>query len=196
MASAIPYCYCQVFEENTNQKEPSKKTTKPAKQRSSSLTVIFQANHDFYFTVNDTRYKKVLKNSSREVKLEAGLYKLSFEEADSTGENVEHFFRVTDEMIKQGDSVYTVTFKDNFSEIERSFTGDPLKSRSEASPPNNKEDTVVNDLYNDMVPLKGGSFTMGSEEGVRVTISPFKFGKHEVTQLQWETIMGHILLKM
>jgi formylglycine-generating enzyme required for sulfatase activity len=52
-------------------------------------------------------------------------------------------------------------------------------------------------ISNDMVFVKGGSFEMGSINGFgdekpihTVTISDFYIGKYEVTQLQWETIIG------
>ncbi|MBD2093572.1 SUMF1/EgtB/PvdO family nonheme iron enzyme [Trichocoleus sp. FACHB-591] len=45
----------------------------------------------------------------------------------------------------------------------------------------------------EMVPIKGGSFTMQSDNGEPprpVTIKPFLIGKHEVTQAQWKAVTG------
>jgi eukaryotic-like serine/threonine-protein kinase len=49
----------------------------------------------------------------------------------------------------------------------------------------------------EMINLPGGTFQMGSEKGAEtekpvhsVTIKPFAIGKYEVTQAQWESVMG------
>lgn len=49
----------------------------------------------------------------------------------------------------------------------------------------------------EMVPVKGGCYKMGSNDGVRnekpvheVCVNDFSIGKYEVTQAQWETVMG------
>jgi len=64
---------------------------------------------------------------------------------------------------------------------------------------NNKTKTETNltDLNFDMVYVRGGTFTMGSNEGDadekpthQVTLSDFYIGKYEVTQKQWKALMG------
>ncbi len=48
----------------------------------------------------------------------------------------------------------------------------------------------------DMVPIKGGTFTMGSDKGDRdecphqVTVQDFKIGRYEITQADWREVMG------
>lgn len=61
---------------------------------------------------------------------------------------------------------------------------------------------TVNGVAFDMIPVEGGTFTMGatSEQGSsadsdekpthRVTLSSFMIGKYEVTQAQWKAVMG------
>ena len=58
---------------------------------------------------------------------------------------------------------------------------------------------VIKNLINNMVQVKGGTFTMGShnpgaaidERPVhRVTLPSFSIGRYQVTQEEWETIMG------
>lgn len=56
----------------------------------------------------------------------------------------------------------------------------------------------VNDIIFDFVGIKGGSFLMGRNSGNgdekpihTVTLSDYYIGKYEVTQAQWETIMGN-----
>ena len=60
-------------------------------------------------------------------------------------------------------------------------------------------DSVINNLISNMVYVEGGSYIMGSkgkESNIdekpihRETISPFHIGKFEVTQKEWEVIMG------
>lgn len=54
----------------------------------------------------------------------------------------------------------------------------------------------IQDLLNNMVRVQGGDFTMGSNEGDdekpphTVTLSSFNIGKYEVTQAQWQAVMG------
>ena len=53
-------------------------------------------------------------------------------------------------------------------------------------------------LHLEMVNLPGGSFTMGTNDGYygdekpahRVTVGPFAIGKYEVSQAQWQAVMG------
>ena len=59
------------------------------------------------------------------------------------------------------------------------------------------EKVAVGDSQIEMVRLGGGSFNMGSRNGDyderplhEVTVSPFSMGRYEVTQRQWETVMG------
>ena len=64
------------------------------------------------------------------------------------------------------------------------------------------EETVIQNLVNNMVRVKGGTFTMGatSEQGSdaesdekpthQVTLSSFSIGKYEVTQEEWQAVMG------
>ena len=56
---------------------------------------------------------------------------------------------------------------------------------------------VANELSGNMAAIAGGNFIMGNnkagnadETEHRVSISPLRFGKYEVTQRQWEQVMG------
>jgi formylglycine-generating enzyme required for sulfatase activity len=55
---------------------------------------------------------------------------------------------------------------------------------------------TIADIENNMVQLQGGTFKMGSNEDNdekpihSVTIPPFSISKYEVTQAQWEAVMG------
>ena len=64
------------------------------------------------------------------------------------------------------------------------------------------KDKIIQNLIDNMVPVEGGTFTMGatSEQGSsfyddekpahKVTLSSFSIGKYEVTQEEWEAVMG------
>ena len=64
-------------------------------------------------------------------------------------------------------------------------------------------DAILQNLINNMVRVEGGTFTMGatSEQGSddmdsekpthQVTLSSFSIGKYEVTQEEWEAVMGN-----
>jgi formylglycine-generating enzyme required for sulfatase activity len=61
-----------------------------------------------------------------------------------------------------------------------------------------KELAVINSLIGNMVLLKGGNFIMGNnrspsadETEHAVTLNPFLFGKYEITQEQWESLMRY-----
>ncbi len=72
-----------------------------------------------------------------------------------------------------------------------------------AKPANNaNRDAILKNLISNMVRVEGGTFTMGatSEQGSdvdsdekpahQVTLSAFSIGKYEVTQEEWEAVMG------
>ena len=53
---------------------------------------------------------------------------------------------------------------------------------------------VIQNLIANMVYVEGGTFTMGDKDNKpkhKVTISSFAIGKYEVTQKEWETVMGY-----
>lgn len=50
----------------------------------------------------------------------------------------------------------------------------------------------------EMIPVEGGTYQMGTNDGVRserpvhtVTVNSFSIGKYEVTQAQWQAVMGN-----
>ena len=78
----------------------------------------------------------------------------------------------------------------------RSFNFTMKKKENQLSP-------IIQNLINNMVHVEGGTFTMGatSEQGTdagkdekpahQVTLSSFSIGKYEVTQEEWEAVMGN-----
>ncbi|MCK5739635.1 formylglycine-generating enzyme family protein [bacterium] len=82
-----------------------------------------------------------------------------------------------------------------YHQIERAFSGSDIKTPVKR----NQENALSRDLiekYN-MVLVKSGTFQMGSNDGDdrnkpvhTVTVSDFYIGKYEVTQAQWQAVMG------
>jgi len=61
-----------------------------------------------------------------------------------------------------------------------------------------KPKTIINEYAGEMIFVKGGTFSMGSNDGDgdekplhTVTVDDFYIGKYEVTQKQWKEIMGN-----
>lgn len=77
------------------------------------------------------------------------------------------------------------------------------KKDSEQKPSKPSNEAIIQRLVKNMVYVEGGTFTMGatSEQGSdaesdekpihQVTLSSFSIGKYEVTQEEWEAVMGN-----
>lgn len=107
--------------EQRNNTNPIRQTPRqergPVRREPAPLTVILQANHNFYLKVDDRDLGKVEKEQKKQVQLRPGLRKLTFEEADSTGERIEQYVKVTREMLRQKDTLFVINFKGDFLEI-------------------------------------------------------------------------------
>lgn len=72
----------------------------------------------------------------------------------------------------------------------------PTLTFNRSSDMTSEQEIVLNEIINAMVYVEGGTFTMGvvpeldNESFDDVTLSDFYISKYEVTQKQWETIMG------
>ena len=76
------------------------------------------------------------------------------------------------------------------------------KPQPQPQPQPSNKDRIIQNLVNNMVYVQGGTFMMGatSEQGSdayddekpahQVTVSSFSIGKYEVTQEEWEAVMG------
>src|SRR4051794_13630004 len=99
------FCYAQKIPDDEGEgpfpKSPKPKPKPSTKPVSPPLSVKFQGNHDFYLTVDEEPYGKSSKDNPKSVRLDPGVHKLVFEEADSTGERLEHYIKITKEMTKQ-----------------------------------------------------------------------------------------------
>lgn len=162
--------------------------------------ITVQADHDFYLSIDDKKTgDKILKNSPKKQRLLLGVHKLSFEEADSTGETVQRFIRITPDMLKRSDSVCAVAFKDDYLDIVQAYPPGAGQSTHRGTPVNEEEagmKSVADELAADMIVKEGGSFLTGVRGGPKeaapqkLSVRPMKVGRHEVTQRQWQAVMG------
>lgn len=160
-----------------------------------TLKATFQADRDFYLRVDGYDYGKLAKDNRKEIALKEGPRKVVFEEADSTGERVERIFQVTAKMIRRGDTVYTVTFKTDIEDILQFYTGNTTKAKPspQVQPLNEtdqKEKAVAKQLLEQMVRFAAGTAPAAAPGVAEVQVGPLNFGKYEVTQKQWEDVMG------
>ncbi|GAA4737505.1 formylglycine-generating enzyme family protein [Flavisolibacter ginsenosidimutans] len=164
-----------------------------------AVLLSFKADHDFYLTVDDKkRGDKIMANKLESIKLPVGVHKLSFEEADSTGETQERYFRLTSEMAKQKDSVFSISFKNDFQAIMNAYPSTAMTtvSHTASSDQDAQLKAVAKELFDSMVLIQGGSFTTTVKSGQKtatpqvVTVRSLYVGKYEVTQRQWQAVMG------
>jgi formylglycine-generating enzyme required for sulfatase activity len=162
-----------------------------------SMSVSYQANHDFYLTIGRKEPVKVLKDKPKAVSLTVGSHTIAFEEADSTGERIEQFVTVTDDMVRTKDSVYTVSFKNDFIDILNPSEGKTAAEIKPFSEQEEKNKALLDKILSDMILIDGGNFSMGTEGGEadevphQVTVNSFQFSKYEITQAQWQSVMGY-----
>ena len=108
------------------------------------------------------------------------------------------FFSVSEE--KKVDPE-TLSIEDNKEQTPIDENNDESKTTS--TDDDNNLDPIIQNLINNMVYVEGGTFTMGSppdpdrpwndkyEKKHQVTLSSFSIGKYEVTQEEWQVVMGN-----
>lgn len=123
------FCSAQDIKPVTTPTESTPKTkTKKEKKATPSFEVKLQANHDFYFVLNKNKPQKVLKGDQQTISLNERVHTLVFEEADSTGERLEQYLKVTKEMM-QRDTLISINFKNDYPEIVQGYSAvAPIKT--------------------------------------------------------------------
>lgn len=174
------------------------------------LDVLFATNEDCDLLVNNEVSGQVLKSQFRYLKLAPGTYRYTAK-SKRTGDEMSESFLVSAGGVNEVfmDLLYVVDEKQaQRTALQKSAIDADvalpskgkggktdtrsLESRKEA------EQRTVNFLVTNTAFLKGGSFVMGNnrartrdEAEHLVSIAPVYFGKYEVTQDQWESIMGY-----
>lgn len=173
--------------------------------------VLIATNEDCEIFINNAAMGSVSKNEFRHLRLEPGTYRVRAR-SKATGDELTDAFTVTEngpnevfldvlyavdenaaQRIKATGST-TPTLQPGGTAVKNNGAtpvGKSFKTKEEA-----EQETVLFFLTN-MAYMKGGTFVMGNnrapspaETEHTVTLSPFYFCKYEVTQHQWETIMG------
>lgn len=177
-------------EQEARRKSQQEKERRPAAVRPLA-SIRIQANHDFYFSLNDGEVERVEKNKPKTIKLDEDVHKLEFEEADSTGERIERYFKMTSAMIKRRyDTLYTVAFQKDLTRLLNPAAA--VETVGSAPPPSQKAaspiQAVVDELQNNLVRFPAG--TQKNYAGVEVAVPSLYISKYEVTQAQWQAVMG------
>jgi formylglycine-generating enzyme required for sulfatase activity len=174
--------------------------------------VLFATNEDCDLYINGAFKTRVTKDAHKYVKLLPGKHTYTAKSKTIT-DVLEQTFNVGE---KQANEVFIdfLYFLD-----ERKTARDNLKGKKNAasvakpggvsnpistvsgittSTKYETEKLVIDALASDMISISGGSFIMGNNKSPSVdetehtvTISSIRFSKYEVTQKQWESIMGY-----
>jgi formylglycine-generating enzyme required for sulfatase activity len=186
-----------------------------AKARESNVTeavpvdVLIATNEDCFFLLNDEVKGVALKDAFLYLKLNPGKYSYTAR-SQKTGDVYTDSFTVAKWQLNEVfiDMLYAIDAgKEKSAGIEKeqqaTVTADnPIKPKPEEEttqdPVKQKELMVINSLIADMVVIRGGSFVMGNNQSPAadetehpVSLNAFSMGKYEVTQEQWEQLMGY-----
>lgn len=184
---------------------------KAAPLQNQAPEVLFATNEDCDLYINNDRKGQVSKSNFLYLKLAPGSYTYKAV-SKTTGDGLVDSFRVREGGANEIfiDMLYWVDAK-NAERARLNLPGptaadvvirsdkvgdkqpDPLTIELKDA-----ELAVINFLLRHMVEIKGGSFVMGNSRAPTrdeaehpVTIKSLFFSKYEVTQHQWETIMGY-----
>ncbi len=190
------------------------KTEKPAAVSANGIEVLFATNDDCNLFINNDPKGALSKSSFLYVKLAPGSY-LYRVKSKATGDELSEAFTVAENATNEvfADLLYTVDVKTeerarvaaaatpaNTTSPSIQATAAVNRISEKKTPINNKEAQAetINILVSNAVLIKGGSFVMGNnrarvtdETEHPVTLNAFYFSKYEVTQYQWETLMGY-----
>ena len=208
----VNFCDAQDINKGEFSKHPAKekkttpKTTnnsKPPRAKSTTATgmVKITANEACTLKINDQDYGNLKAGETKNISLAYGAYDLT---ARNSKTHDEYQSKLN---VKSPISSIQIDVKAVFT--EREPKEDSVKNPQQVLA-KNATDTVsrnetlqssqkaaVNKLLSNLVSIPADHFIMGNNLGYNdegpehaVTISPIQFGKFEVTQQQWETIMG------
>lgn len=174
--------------------------------------VLFAANDDCEISINDAPRGAVSKDEFRYLKLAPGTYRCKAK-SQATGDEFTETFTVTEDgtnevfldvlfvvdaraeekRLKNGGSTAVVT-----AASTAKAPPEPTPAQKRAVNSREAQQETVNFLISNALLMKGGNFVMGNnrapvtdESEHVVTIGPFYFSRYEVTQYQWESVMGY-----
>lgn len=185
----------------TEEKKPEKNGTGTATP--APLDVLFATNEDCDLFINDVSKGSLSKSEHRYLKLAPGDY-LYRAKGKSTGDEIKNAFSVKEGELNEVfiDLLYTVdeNAKQRLTVAVRPGTSLPLNGNAggkRAVAATENQLITINALLANLVTITGGSFIMGNNKAPAsdetehpVTVSAVHVSKYEVTQQQWESIMG------
>lgn len=175
------------------------------------LDVLFATNEDCDLYINDEWKGLVSKQDFLYLKMAPGLYTYRAK-SKATGDELKERFSVLPEKQNEVfmDLLYTIDEKAELKRLaaaraaatQPAITQPKMQANATAKPTTSlsnkeKEQSTVRSIVANMVLVSKGNFVMGNNRAPSadevehpVTVSPFYFSKYEVTQEQWEAIMG------
>lgn len=177
------------------------------------LDVLFATNEDCDLYINEESKGPVSKSEFRYLKLATGNY-IYKAKSKTTPDELKETFTVSEGGVNEifMDLLYVVDEKNRQRDSLKNKLTAPVQplAPNENKPGDNKpvaskletndeaERTTINFFIDNMILIKGGNFIMGNNKAPfademehPVTINSLFFSKYEVTQHQWESIMGN-----
>lgn len=188
--------------EHVNENLPDKSSAKEAAMPGTALfDVLIATNEDCLFLLNGEVKGLALKDTFLYIKLPAGTYRYTARNPQS-GDVHSDTFSVAKGQLNEIfiDMLYVMDVE---SEKRATALQNGLMPQKESvsetgSTANEQELNAISVLVADMVVVKGGSFVMGNNQSPaadevehQVMLNDFSMGKYEVTQQQWEALMGY-----
>lgn len=173
--------------------------------------VLFATNEDLDLYINDELKGTLTKSAHLYIKLPAGNYNYKAK-SKTTADEYRDTFSVKDGAPNEVfiDFLYFLDERKLVREsvkntrTEKTVATTPNKTVATDTATKNTaltkeaERIVINSIISNMATIKGGKYTMGNNNAPAadevehpVTISNIAFGKFEITQQQWEVIMGY-----
>lgn len=169
-------------------------------QKEDLQDVLFATNADCRIFINNEWKGVVAKDRFFYLKLAPGTYHF-IARNDSTGDEWRDRFIILQDKPAEVfiDMLYTM---DAGNELRMEIARMAAANTSTSSPvpaviDEARQKAIIQQIVGNMVPIDGGTFVMGNNKSPSkdeaehpVMLSPFYINKYEVTQEQWEAIMG------
>lgn len=193
-------------EQNNPPEVRSENSTQPLRVNPNGLETVFSTAEDCVLEIDGKWIGPLLKNEPKTIALDFGRHKLV-----AQNKSTREVYGTTFAILRNNQEVY-ISFKESVPDLdlEASNVSVPLPSttdiirvdKNEISEPvpfyvnHSSILQTVRELSAGMVALSGGRFEktkIGStkKSGDSVSISPFLLGRFEVTQQQWQQVMGY-----
>ena len=202
-------CDAQGMEQGVISRQKGKKTAvktiKPQPKLPGKGTVSISTNEECTLLLNAKNYGSIKKGETKKIFLAYGTYKLiATNQATTDQYQDELVVKDNNSMVqidltaliarrrRQADSINSIK-----QQAETVATAASNSGRAAVTDSTAGSRATINRFLANMVAVPGGSFVMGNDLGDNdegpehpVNIRAVQFGKYEVTQQQWETVMG------